>query len=339
MEPLYISNVPIPEQPELDAHFQELQTLQQAFGGSIVSAFPLKRPASWLPRSFYGLVNRRELKRLGAKASVVHVFSPGYYPYRYLSFFKDTPVIYSAQTPIAEKVVLPSSIDHLMVYDERSLDTLRPVYGERISLSPAHVDMKKQELGEPSGPFTLLMASAPWEEAQFETKGVHLLIDLIKRHEDMRMIFLWRNLLYKTMKKLVAESGCADRIEVINEKVDVKQYIERAHAVVLLSKHASLVKSYPHSLMEALLCGRPVILSDSIPMSSMVRGEEYGEVVDAFTMRALDQAVTHVRQNYTALRHRIATMDGNRFSVDRFLSVHREVYESVTSSEYPDRKG
>lgn len=324
MKPLYITNVPIPEQPLMDAHFQELDLLQQRFGGDIKSAFPLKKPASWMPRSIYGWKNIGQLKQLAAEASFVHVFSPSYHLYAYLKAIKPKRLIYTTQTPMTAESWLPA-IDHLIVYDEQSYERLRHV-GRPISLSPPHVAFKQVDAGVLQGPFTLLMASAPWEDAQFHSKGIHTLIAWLERTKDTRIIFLWRNLLFDKMKKIVADSGLSHRIELVNEKVNVEEYLTRAHAVVLLANQSSLVKAYPHSLMEGLLAGRPVVTSAAIPMARFIAAKNLGTVVHSFDSDDVDRAMNALQRDYATWRQHVLSLSADTFSSDRFIACHEAIY-------------
>ena len=326
---LYITNVPKPDEAELDAHFQELDLLCDRFNGQVLSAFPFSKPSSFVPRTLYGLHNLSIIKKAAKKANVVHIFSPVYFDYRYIKKIANYRAVYSTMTPLTHPAKPIKSIKDYIFYDEKSVKKFTLNSTIDVRLAPPFVQMKKTNLPVPTLPFTLLMASAPWEESQFLSKGVYMLLELLKEIPELHIIFLWRNILKNKMTKLVEQSPCKNRIQLINERVNVVDYINQSHAVVLLSQYTSLVKSYPHSLMEGLLSGRPVITSPTIPMCKEVEKNQYGVVLEEFTLDSLKKAVAYLINNYTLFRNATTKLPANRFDKSQFITLHENIYEQI----------
>ncbi len=325
MKIAYITNVPVPEKSTTDAHFQELQLLKDTFGGDIISAFPFSKPNSLIPRSLYGMNNARELKRQAKSADLIHVFSPVYYPYRYLKHFRHNRLIYSTLTPVYNPTPYPS-IDSFIVYDEKSKRLFEKKGVKNVHTSPPYVDFEKTLSDSPKKPFVLLMASAPWELPQFESKGIYLLLEALEQIPSLKIIFIWRNILADKMQEIIFESKFSDRIEFINENVNIVDYLHRCNAVILLAKYASLVKSYPHSLMEGLLAGKPVITTSAVPMSTYITKNNYGVVLNDFSTEVLVQEITSLIENYEEIRKNVQLLDPDSFSKQNFLSFYTTLY-------------
>lgn len=325
MSVLYLTNAPVPNDSAMDAHFQELELLKSRFDGEIISAFPFSRPNSLLPRMLYGRHNGHLIKKISGQVDLVHLFSPVLYPYHYIRHFKNKPLVYSTLTAIDRPRQI-KNVDHFIVYDENSTQKLKNAGVDYVSCSPPLVDFKKQILPYPEGEFTLLMASAPWEKRQFESKGIHLLFSLLGRYPKMKVIFIWRNVLYEDMARLVNQSAYSDRIELVNGRIDITEYLQRAHAVILLARESSLVKSYPHSLMEGLLTGRPVITSDVIPMSDFVKSKSLGVVVNDFSIDALARETGRLIKRYKDFSTNVQALDDNIFSKEKFIDFHKQLY-------------
>ena len=83
---------------------------------------------------------------------------------------------------------------------------------------------------------TLLMASAPWAEDQFDLKGVDALLDAAVRLPQLRLILLWRGVLLNELLERVERRGIKHRVEIVPERVDINAYLRRAHAAVLAGK-------------------------------------------------------------------------------------------------------
>ena len=331
MKILYLTNAPIPQNRETDAHFQELDLLVERFDGTIISAFPLSRPNSLFPRTLYGMHNRRAIRLAAKEADVIHVFSPVLYPYSYINRLGNKPIIYSTLTPVSA-IKKIDRVHRYVVYDRPSADKLISADFKNVSFSPPFVDFEKVDLNPPSTGFTLMMASAPWEKSQFRSKGVLLLLELLGKIPELHIIFIWRDILFDEMHKLVQFSAYADRISLVNGRVDILPYLEKSHAVVLLAEHASLVKSYPHSLMEGLLAGRPVITSPTIPMSQLVQEQGYGEVLTSFSIEALEAAVSSLINDYQSFRERLTALPEDSFDKASFLSFYQQLYDGLRSA-------
>ena len=100
------------------------------------------------------------------------------------------------------------------------------------------------------------MASAPWNAAQFSSKGIDVIVKAVEKIPNLKVTFLWRNIEYEMIHHLENDSPAKDRINVVNKKVDVVRYIQEADAGILLSKDASIIKSFPHSLLECPAFGK-----------------------------------------------------------------------------------
>ena len=99
------------------------------------------------------------------------------------------------------------------------------------------------------------MASAPWARHQFDLKGVDALLEATKALPYVKLILLWRGVLLDDLMARIRRLGIEQRVEIVNEHVDVNVYLARAHATVLVAKSGDVVKSYPHSLVGIVACG------------------------------------------------------------------------------------
>ncbi len=107
----------------------------------------------------------------------------------------------------------------------------------------------------------------------------------------MRLILLWRGVLADELGRRVERLNLGERVEIINRKADINDQLKRAHASIVLAEDGGLVKSFPHSLIESLVAGKPVVLSETIAMSDYVRHCECGVVLQHMTVEALTSAI------------------------------------------------
>ncbi|MBI2439766.1 MAG: glycosyltransferase, partial [Lentisphaerae bacterium] len=174
----------------------------------------------------------------------------------------------------------------------------------------------------------LLVGSAPWIRRQFRTKGVDLLLD-VAATLPLRLVFLWRGFLCSELKRRVARRGLTSRVEIINEAADVNQVLAGVHATVVLAETENLVKAYPHSLMESLAAGKPVLLSARIPMADYVVEAQCGEVVAQFTPESLKLAIRRLMDQYGACQTKALARGHADFALAPMLAAYGEVYKEA----------
>jgi glycosyltransferase involved in cell wall biosynthesis len=331
MNILFHLTSPAPPIPGTDAVFQEVDALRQRFGGDVLQLYPLRRPSRIFPKCLYGLHQCRALRRLEDAAMLHHLYYATLYPFPWLRWLHK-PLIYGVTTGLGAAVTdrPPAWLDriHTIVTqnprDEAILRTwpgaryrvIRPgIAVERFTHTPCAL---QKEL-------ILLVGSAPWIPDQFQTKGIDLLLQAAARL-PLRLIFLWRGLLLDDLRRRIARQGVGGRVEIINEAVDVNRVLARVHATVVLAQTEKLVKAWPHSLMESLAAGKPVVASTCIPMADYVAAAQCGEVVNELTPQALETALRTLMDHYAGRAASAIARGRSDFAIAPMLEAYGSVY-------------
>ena len=173
------------------------------------------------------------------------------------------------------------------------------------------------------------MGSAPWSLPGFQHKGIDGLLDAMTQLPDLHVAFLWRGFVYDEMIARIRTRNLQDRAQVLNEKADVNAQLQRAHAAILTVDDASTVKAYPNSLMEAVVSGRPVIVSQPIPMSDDAAANGYGVVVPDVAPRTLVAAIQDLITHYPRYQQAAAAYPTGAFSRERWLQAHLALYQTL----------
>lgn len=334
MNILYHLTVLPPKLPQAEALSQEIHALQARFGGELVYLNPNRRAIGLIPRLLFGFQRLPELRRREANVDLHHIYNPDPFPFPVLRFL-GRPVVYTITSGLAGQQVNRAFFSHLAavtVPDERSFHQLRAegVSNAHLVRPGVDVDRFTHTPAPETGAFRLLAGSAPWTEEQFHSKGVDALLEAARREDDLQLVFLWRGVLTEAMKDRVRRLGLDDRVTVIDRLVDVNQALAEVHAAVCLASRPGIVKSYPHSLLDALAAGKPVLVSQAIPMADYVAETGCGEIVDTVTPEAILSAMARLREAYP-LRQQAAQVVGRRdFQQAKMLEGYATVYELVT---------
>jgi len=337
MKVLYHLTIPQPAAPELDAVAQEVEALRAAAGGEIIHVNPSRYHGSLFPERLYGLHRLPDLLRRESAVDVHHIYNAHLYLFPYLRLLRK-PVIYTVaaglrSTERPRNRYRLAALARIIVNNTRDLETLRGWGLLNVEWIRPGIDVSRFRPAPPPAdqPFTLLMGSAPWTLDQFKSKGVDALLKAAEARPDLRFIFLWRGLLYEEMQRRIAQAGLGRRVTIINQHVDVNDVLAQVHAAVVLARDATLVKAYPHSLMEALAAGKPVLISRAIPMADTVEQTNCGQIVDTVDAQAVLAALTRLEANYEA--HRVAALQAGQrdFSQQALVEAYQRLYEAARS--------
>ncbi|MBN1953794.1 MAG: glycosyltransferase [Anaerolineae bacterium] len=335
MNVLYHVTMPPSPLPTCDAVVQEVDALRGRFGGEVVHLYPGRTPGSRIPRRWWGLQRLPALRWLERQVDLHHVFNPDPFPFPVLRWLR-RPVVYTVVAGVRESgrdeaqrlarrvhtLVVPTP-DDLARLQGWSIDNAALV---RPGLDLAHFSCTAIPAGQPP---TLLLGSAPWTVEQFHSKGVEALLELAQGMPELHLVLLWRGLLVDEIARRVRARGLEERVEVLNRQVDVNQVLARVHAAVALAADETLIKAYPHSLLEALAAGRPVLVSRSIPMAACVERERCGVVVEGIDAHSLRAAVQRLLDDYAGYRQRALAAAARTPTLTGMLDAYQQIYKAA----------
>ncbi len=304
MNILYHLTVPPSPMAACDAVVQEVAALRERVGGQIVHLYPGRAPGTRFPRRWWGMQHLFRLRQLEGQIDLHHVFNPDPFPFDVLRFLR-RPVIYTAAAGVraaqrssacqlarqAHTLIVSTSAElaRLRQWGIQNAELVRPgIDTARFSYTPFSLDR----------PPTLLMGSAPWTREQFHSKGVDVLLQVVQRAPTLRLVFLWRGVLADEMARRVHSAGLDGCVEVLNEQVDVNAVLARVHAAIVLADGDAIIKTYPHSLLEALAAGKPVLVSRSIPMAAEVEQTGCGVIVEQMDAQHVQAALDMLLRDY-----------------------------------------
>ena len=338
MRVLYHVSMPPSAMANCDAVIQEIDSIRKLAPGMICHLYPTHTPGTRFPRRLWGMQHLWHIMQADRFVDLHHVFNPDPFDFLILRSMH-RPIIYTIVTGITEPqrdavLKLSRHTAKIIVQTDSHLSMLNHwgVKGAALVKPGIHTNHFSTVYPAISAPPTLFIGSAPWSEAQFRSKGVEALLDFAKARPDIHLIFLWRGVLEAQMHQRVAAAGLQDRVEILTEQADVNQVLARAHAGVALAAETTLIKAYPHSLLESLAAGKPVILSHTIPMSADIERLGCGIVVDQMDANTISQAVDTLFQSYTSYaqatqRARQIVIDQNQMA-QAYLALYEEVSQN-----------
>lgn len=333
---LYLLTTTPPVVPGSDAVVQEVDLLRARFGGEMLWLRPSWRARARYPRMLLGLHHLGAIRQRDRVVDLHHVYAPQLYLLPLLWFVK-RPVVYTVTAGVGPARRMPPTsflqrLGAIVVPSRTDLDALTRRGLRNVHLIRPGIDVTRfaDAPAPPAPPFVLLSGSAPWTREQFHSKGVDVLLEVARAMPDLALVFLWRGVLLPELVARVGRVELANRVKILRDRVDVSQVLTGVHAAVVLAGRPGLVKAYPHSLLEALAAGRPVLTSDGNPMAEYIRDTGCGRVVPGLGAADLFEAIRQLRKDYAACRTRAVEVGRRDFSQEALVAAHRDLYQALT---------
>ncbi|MGB9870915.1 MAG: glycosyltransferase [Anaerolineae bacterium] len=332
MSILYHLTIPPPLHPECEAISQEVSVLLHRFGGHLVYVNPNKRGLPYIPRLLFGFHLLHELRRLESTVRLHHFYNPDPFPFPYLLLLR-RPVVYSLTGGVTLRTNLAflARMAAVTVMDEESLARLQTWGLRNVFLAQPGIDTARFTCHPLplKSEIRLLVGSAPWTKSQFRTKGIIALLEAARQEPHLHLVFLWRGVLVEEMTQMVKAMGVENQVVILNEVMDVNRVLAEVHASIVLATTPTIVKAYPHSLMESLAAGKPVLISRAIPMARYVEKTGCGKVVEKVTVSDILTAIDSLVQDYPLLQ-KVAQEVGKRdFGIEHILASFGAMYDGI----------
>jgi glycosyltransferase involved in cell wall biosynthesis len=324
-----------PKSDKAEAIAQEITLLRQHFGGEVLYVNPnatLPRPL--IPRFGFGWHSLPALYEKARNVNLFHFFNPGPYPYPFLLTLPK-PVVYTITAGVEARPLIPffQRMAAVTVPDERTLSQLQGwgltnVALQRPAIDTEHFTYHPLPL-KPNEPLRLLVASAPWSLEHFRSKGFDALLAAAQRMPDLHLTLLWRGFMVDEIHQRIAALGIGERVTVIDETVDVNVTLAHVHATAIFAIRAGIIKSYPHSLLDSLAAGKPILLNKIIAMSDYVHREQCGVVIDSVTPEAIVAALAELRAGYALFAENAQRVGRRDFTKEAALTAAAAIYASA----------
>ncbi len=330
MNILYHSTLPPPIFANSEALYQEVTLLRKHFGGQINNLNP-RSHGSYVTWRVWGLHQFFRLKKMDRLVDLHHVFCAGLFPFPVMHSWTK-PIIYTITAGLEHQSLPPWRFPvrtALVVSNQRDADRLTQ-WGFTPHIIPPVINLAGFSHASTaiSPKFTLLMASAPWTIEQFSSKGIDTLLEVVKREPSLRLVLLWRGALFDEISHRVRSSSLQDQVEVINQPADVNQLLSRVNATVLLSSTDQGVKAWPHSLIESLAAGKPVIISKCIPMADYVVDHHCGVTVNSVNTEDVIRAARDLIRHYATYQRNALLAATRSFALEETLSSYLQLYKT-----------
>ncbi|SDC32069.1 Glycosyltransferase involved in cell wall bisynthesis [Terribacillus halophilus] len=203
---------------------------------------------------------------------------------------------------VSELIHIPAAITKINLVQQHNIPDARFVqfpYG--IDIDAFHKSPKKLD-NVPSKTKPIILFAG----RLVQLKGVHILIEALKQLKastlDWECWILGKGDAAKQLKNQIKEADLSSEIKLLGSVPNVKDFLASSDIFVL----PSLQDTQPYSVIEAQLCGVPVVVSDAGGLPEMVQEGLTGLLSEAGNPTSLAQQLFRLLQD-TALRQQLGS--------------------------------
>lgn len=178
------------------------------------------------------------------------------------------------------------------------------------------------------GRLRLLFASSPFGRYDFLGRGLYLILEAARQLPDVEFLIIWRERHVDRMRSLVAERGLSN-VKIRSAYVpEMSQVYDSVHGTIVMALESNSLKPCPHSALESLAHGKPIVASSRTSLATVVRDNECGVCCEPNT-EAFLTAIQRLRDNYATYQTRCHEVVRQMFSPEVFRRKYMSIYRDV----------
>lgn len=183
-----------------------------------------------------------------------------------------------------------------------------------------------------TGRFRLLFASSPADPAEFDVRGIPHLVSLARACPDIDVVLLWR--------EWGDQNAARQALEALDPTPNLRLEYRQGRSMPEVYRGADAVaclyadgfgKSCPNSVVEALACGVPALVSTGCGIAGLIGGAGAGLTV-ARRDEAIAEAVQTLREQRRGFANRARMLAERHFDIRTFVATYHALYRELQAS-------
>lgn len=182
--------------------------------------------------------------------------------------------------------------------------------------------------------FTILFASNPKSTKKFAGRGIYLLLDTAQKTKPGVIFdFAWRSPNHVLVTQLIKKNKITN-IRLTHTLIkDMNLRYGQAHCTIIpYTDSQDTVKLMPHSAIESLAAGKPVLCSSQSGIASLIEKHQVGVVFEP-NVPSLLMAITKIRKNYAHYQKNCQPVAKRLFSHERFAREYEALYTALINTK------
>lgn len=117
--------------------------------------------------------------------------------------------------------------------------------------------------------------------------------EVVKKHPEAKLLLAGNGPEHDNLVKLIEELNLGNNVELLGYRTDIQDYVNICDLVVSASHREGL----PLNIMEAMICGKPVIASDNRGHRELIKNNENGKLIKLDNDNSFDNSINLLIEN------------------------------------------
>jgi glycosyltransferase involved in cell wall biosynthesis len=234
------------------------------------------------------------------------------------------PLFYKLEkhlSPLSQKIICVSEYDRKLGLEFCPPDKLVTIHN-----GVEDTDQRKSNYSY-NNTFNLIMIG------RFQIPKDHkLVIQALKKLKNVNCTFIGNGPLLEQTVRRIKEEGMAERIKILENRMDIPELLIKADAFLLASNFEGL----PRSIIEAMRAGMPVVASNVGGCPELINHNKNGFLVKPHDEDDLIEKITLLK-NDTSLREKFGRRAResyeNNFTFELMVSKTINIYDEITAND------
>jgi len=243
-----------------------------------------------------------------------------------LTIAKDSPNLGS----IEKNIQFLQGASHIVVESFRHQELLLQIGlpQEKVSLIHPGIQFDENTPSNKEKPFEILFATAPLGKRDLINRGVYMMIAAAKNLPNIQFTLVWRKKNLEQLNSILADNKITN-INVHSGVIkDMTSYYKSCDAVILPAMEYASLKPCPHSGIEGLAQGKPLLVSTPCSLAPLIKDYRAGLVFEPIT-NALSEAIKKLQTNYDQYQPNCQKLVNEQFSPEVFFKRYHKIYSRL----------
>jgi len=221
-------------------------------------------------------------------------------------------------------------LKYIVVESERHQDVMSQCSLEENRVKLIYPGVELKPIVPATGPFKILFATSPTSPYDLVSRGIFLMLNAAKRVPEVQFVFVWRNKNLAELQEAITRLRVKN-VEIKNGLMDMDKIYQTVHATILPGLEYHSIKPSPHSGIESLAWGKPLLVSSPSSLASLVQRCNCGIVFEP-SVESLHRGIRQLMKCYDEYAVNCHAVIEKKFSQTTFLEKYRQLYTTMMES-------
>lgn len=139
----------------------------------------------------------------------------------------------------------------------------------------------------------IILCTGELNKNKNQAKLIKAMKEVVKKHPEAKLLLAGNGPEHDNLVKLIEDLNLGDNVELLGYRTDIQDYVNICDLVV----SASYREGLPLNIMEAMICGKPVIASDNRGHRELIKNNKNGKLIKLDNNNGFENSINSLIEN------------------------------------------